>query len=100
MLGSGMKCANRNHPGFQRAFFAADDGLQADHNFRCNVNRVAAQMRRGAMRANAVNLYVDAIGRGVLDRLRSRNLARRQFGGDMEGEGIVRLWKAGLETIL
>jgi hypothetical protein len=81
-----VESADGDHAGPQRLALAADDALDGLDDLRADIDRVLAGMRGGAMRADAVDGDVDAVGRAVLDALGRAHLAGREIGIDVECE--------------
>ena len=76
----GVELADRNQPGFDRIDAARDDRLRLRDDMRADQHRVDALVRLCGMRAEALDLDDDAIGRGEQRARPDRELADRKAG--------------------
>src|SRR5690606_34678951 len=89
VLHAAVDGADGDHRPLQRADLAADDALQGDDDVAGHQHRVDAQMRIGAVRADAVHGDVDAVGAGGDHGQGDLDAAGLDAGRDVEGQGVV-----------
>uniref|UniRef100_A0A0N4ZAF6 NAD-specific glutamate dehydrogenase n=1 Tax=Parastrongyloides trichosuri TaxID=131310 RepID=A0A0N4ZAF6_PARTI len=100
VLDAAVDGADGDHGPLKRIGLAAAQGLQRHHDLRRHQNGIHAQMRRGAVGADAVDGDVHAVRTGRGDAQGRLDLAGRRVGRDVEGQGVVRLGEAGIEAVV
>ena len=100
VLEAAVEGADCDHAGLERRDFTADDRLQGDDDFRAHQDRILAAMGRSAMRANAVDNDVDAVGRAAFNAFADRQLSGRRVRRNVKGHGIIRLGKTRIEAVI